>query len=450
MPSKPGVYQFLDAKNKILYVGKANDLKSRVSSYFVNDSLLGLKTKVLVGQIEKIKIVVVESELEALLLEAFYIKKFKPRYNVKMADSKTYPYIQINIKDKHPSIFLTRRMDDSKSLYFGPYPNTGAIKLILKTLRKVFPYQSARNHPKKVCLYNHLGLCPCLPVSDNKDNLKHYKSDIRSIVRVLEGETQKLLKEYKKARDLFSKNEEFEKAKETQKKIDALKIITEQSRPAIEYDLNPNLRTDLRQSELNELSNILSSNGCKAGKIKKIECYDISNIQGKHSVGSMVVFIDGEKENSLYRKFKIKRENTPDDFASMEEVLTRRLRHLEWNYPDLIIVDGGKGQVTAALRAFTMSNVSIPLIGLAKREETIVIPQIINSNTEFQNSKQIQNTNIKNQNVVSDFEFRASDFIEVSLPKNAKALHLLMRIRDEAHRFAITYHKKLRSKANFG
>ena len=171
----------------------------------------------------------------------------------------------------------------------------------------------------------------------------------------------------------------------------------------------------------------------------------------------MVVFIDGEKENSLYRKFKIKRENTPDDFASMEEVLTRRLRHLEWNYPDLIIVDGGKGQVTAALRAFTMSNVSIPLIGLAKREETIVIPQIINSNTEFQNSKQIQNTNIKNQNVVSDFEFRlpageagASDFIEVSLPKNAKALHLLMRIRDEAHRFAITYHKKLRSKANFG
>lgn len=446
MPSKPGVYEFLNKENVIIYVGKAVDLKSRVSSYFTG-SHLGEKTRLLVSQIDKIRITIVESELEALLLEAHFIKKHNPRFNIRLTDNKAYILVKItNMRSRNkvldlsenedfsiniafnndnktnktdtniPSVQLARRMDDPKSIYFGPFPSSGNVKLVLKIIRRVFPFQSAENHPRKICLYNHLGLCPCIPVNDTPETRREYKKNIKGIIRVFQGETKKIIREFERERDRQSKNENFEKAAMMQKRIDALSYITQPYRRPYEYDLNPNLRSDIRQEELNNLLSVLRANGSPAQNLNKIECYDISNTQGTNATASMVVFVNGEKEGKLYRKYKIRRESTPDDFASMSEVLRRRLKHTEWDYPGLIIVDGGKGQVSSAVNTLASENINLPIIGLAKREETIIIPQGLG-------------------------------FKEVSLAKDSKGLLLMMRIRDEAHRFAITYHRKLRSKA---
>lgn len=470
LPEKAGVYVYTDKQNNILYVGKANNLRSRVSSYFVKNANLGEKTRQLVSKVHKIKITIVESELEALLLESFYIKKYRPKYNIRLSDDKSYVQIRITVKDKYPVVQLARRGNDSNSIYFGPYPSSGSVKLVLKTIRKVFPFVSTPNHPKRICLFNHLGLCPCPPVFDSENLRVEYRKNIKGIIRILEGESKKIQKELEKIRDNYSKNELFEEALLYQKKINALSIITEPFHRPFEYDINPNLREDKRKNELTELRNILNANGMDIEKLDRIECYDISNTQGVYATGSMVVFIKGEKESGQYRKFKIKKDGSPNDFAMMEEVLTRRFKHDGWDRPDLVIVDGGKGQITSALKAFSVDNIFIPLIGLAKRDETIIIPQ--NPNIEYlpamptrqagQNSKQIQtrgntntkhfeNSDLEHSKIVSDFGIRTSNlnFTEVSLPKNSNALHLIMRIRDEAHRFAITYHRLLRSKFSF-
>ncbi len=515
MPSKPGVYIFLDNNNTILYVGKAKDLKARVSSYFNSPTQLGEKTKALVGQIQKIRTTEVESELEALLLEAHYIKKYNPRYNIRLTDNKAYVMIRITgcidnrlsgfssqlsesrfsvvsssdeqtdrqktdelasenrkpktdnrvgviIKDPYPVVTLARRSDDPNSIYFGPYPSSAAVRQVLKLIRRAFPYQSVPNHPKRICLYNHLGLCLCPPVNDSAELRRVYRYNIKNIIRILEGKSKVIIKELEKQRDNASNAELYEIALNSQKKINALSYITQPFRRPVEYEVNPNLRVDIRRQELESLQQILTENGCPIDYPAKIECYDISNIQGTNAVGSMVVFVDGEKESGLYRKYKIRRDylknvistnperrdptqkhtdqeislrqrpdrndkrELPNDFAMMHEVLSRRLKHEEWDYPQLIIVDGGKGQVSSALQALEKIGVKIPLVGLAKREETIVIP-------------------------IRDGEGRMAKgeekFKEVSLPKDTGALQLMMRLRDEAHRFAITYHRKLRSKA---
>jgi excinuclease ABC subunit C len=412
------VYVLLNDRNAVLYVGKAKDLKARVSSYFANPTVLGGKTKAMVDQVKKIRITIVESELEALLLEAFYIKKYKPKYNIRLTDGKSYILIRIT-QDPYPKVLLARRGDDKKSIYFGPYPSSGAVKTVLKTIRRIFPYQSVLNHPKKICLYNHLGLCPCPVVFDSPELKKEYRKNIRGIIRMLEGESQAIMKELEKERNFASKVEDYEEALNLQKKIIALGLITTPFHQAFEYDVNPNLRVDIRKQETDELMQVLNQHGFALKKLERIECYDISNIQGTNATGSMVVLTHGEIDKSQYRKFKIRISGKPNDFAMMKEVLKRRFNHDEWSFPDLLIVDGGKGQVSAAEEILTGLN--IPLIGLAKREETIVIPK--NGGEE--------------------------NFIEVLLPKNSKGLQLIMRIRDEAHRFAVTYHKKLRSKAMF-
>lgn len=421
MPSKAGVYVFLDNKRHVLYVGKAIDLKARVSSYFTSPSQLGEKTKILVSQIHKIQVTFVETELEALLLEAYYIKKYRPKYNIRLTDNKSYLLIRITLQDIYPKVLLARREEDQTSLYFGPFPSSSSIKVVLKIIRKIFPYQSVKNHPKRICLYHHLNLCPCPEQFDSQTMRKEYKKNIKGIIKILEGGSKKLMAELEKKRDSLSKNEEYEEALMIQKKIQALSHITTPFHKPFEYDVNPNLREDLRIRELTELMQALHTK-YSLQSLHRIECYDISNTQGVFATGSMVVFTDGEKDSPQYRRFKIKKDGRPNDFAMMEEVLKRRFSRSDWDKPDLVIVDGGKGQVTSALAAFTLTKISIPLIGLAKREETIIIP-----NTSV--------SKIGDQN-----------FLEVSLPKDSKGLHLIMRIRDEAHRFAITYHRKLRGK----
>jgi excinuclease ABC subunit C len=442
LPPKAGVYVYSDKNGAILYVGKANDLKSRVSSYFAKSAQLGPRTEIMVSQIEKIKITIVESELEALLLEAFYIKKYKPKYNARLTDNKSYLRIRITIKDKFPRVLLARREEDPNSIYFGPFPSASAVKLVLKTIRKVFPFQSVLNHPKRICLYHHLGLCPCPPIWNSQENQNRYRRNIRGIIRILEGESKKIMKELEKERDFFSKKELFEDSLAVQKKINALSLITTPFHRPFEYAVNPNLRGDIRQKELEGLMEALNANGFRLQQLERIECYDISNIQGTNATGSMVVLTHGEIDKSQYRKFRIKRKwdkrkekDMPNDFAMMHEVLKRRLHHEDWHFPDLIIVDGGKGQVSSGIAALEECGVNIPLVGLAKREETIVIP-----------GGRWKGIGESNKNKTKPFALNASPFTEISLPKNSPSLHLIQRIRDEAHRFAITYHRKLRSK----
>jgi len=406
----PGVYIFLDNKGDVIYVGKAINLKKRVSSYFTNKKDLGDKTKILVSQIDKIKTIRVESEIESLLLEANLIKKYQPKYNIKLTDGKAYPLIKITINDEYPKVLVARKQDDPHSIYFGPFPNTGAMRLVLRTIRRIFPFQSVLNHPDKLCFYFHLGLCPCPNVLKDKS----YKQTIKHIVKFLNGKTKSIVRDLEKERSDFSKNQQFEQALLIQDKIDAIRLVTSKFYKPFQYEINPNLREDIRNEELNLLIKNLNEEKVIIRKLNRIECFDISNTSGKNATGSMVVFVNGERETSLYRKFKIRGSynNLPNDFAMMEEVISRRLKHLEWGYPNLIIVDGGKGQISSALKALAQENIHIPVVGLAKQEETII----------------------------------TADFKEIILPKDSKQLHLVMRIRDEAHRFAIDYHKKLRTK----
>jgi len=407
----PGVYLFLDKKENVLYVGKAINLKKRVASYFKNKKDLGEKTNVLVSQIDKIKTIRVESEIESLLLEANLIKKYQPKYNIKLTDGKAYPLIKISINDEYPKVLVARKEDDKRSIYFGPFPNSGAMRLVLKTIRRIFPFQAVLNHPHKLCFYFHLGLCPCPEVLRDKG----YKQTIKHIVKFLNGRTKSVIKDLEKERNGFSKTQQFEDALLVQNKIEAIKLVTSKFYKPFEYEKNPNLREDIRNEELNLLIKNLNIENVNVTKLNRIECFDISNTSGKNATGSMVVFINGERESSLYRKFKIRNtyNDLPNDFAMMEEVISRRLKHAEWGFPDLIIVDGGKGQISSALKAFAQKNIYIPIVGLAKQEEIII----------------------------------TADFKEIILPKNSKQLHLVMRIRDEAHRFAINYHKKLRAES---
>jgi len=349
-----------------------------------------------------------------LLLEAFYIKKFTPKYNAKLTDDKSYPLIKITINDDYPKILFARRSNDKSAIYFGPFPSSNSVKTVLKLIRRAFPYQSVLNHPKKICLYNHLGLCPCPPVFDSPDLKKEYKKNIKNITKILEGETKSIIRQLEKERDEKSQHLFFEEAEQIQSKITALNYITQPFRSPIEYEENPNLRSDIRMRELNSLKEILNTHGYHIGRLNRIECYDISNIQGKFATGSQIVFSNGEKNSNQYRKYKINKKDTPDDFAMHEEVMERRLKHSEWDMPDLIIIDGGKGQVSKIKSVLLKLNKNIPLIGLAKREETIVTDELK----------------------------------EIKIEKNSPALLLLMRMRDESHRFAITYHRHLRSKGS--
>jgi excinuclease ABC subunit C len=394
-------------------VGKAKNLKKRVSSYFLSKNL-GEKTRVLVSKIKTIKTIRVDSELESLLLEANLIKKYDPRYNSRLTDGKAYILARITVKDGEPKVLLARRMEDKNSVYFGPFPSSNDLKVVLKLIRRIFPYQSVLNHPKRYCLYHHLGLCPCPPMFKTDEEIKEYKKTVRHIIQFFEGDTRQIIKELEEERDKLSSEEKFEEASRVQSKIDSIILVTSQKHNPFEYEINPNLRQDLRSEETEALRKVLNENGMNIQRLERIECYDISNITGKHATGSMVVFTNGEKDGNSYRRFQIKRppKVVPNDFAMMREVITRRLNHKEWGTPDLIIVDGGKGQISSALKALFDQNADIPLIGIAKREELLI----------------------------------TSDFKVIRLSKRSPALNLVRRIRDEAHRFAITYHKKLRSK----
>jgi excinuclease ABC subunit C len=265
-------------------------------------------------------------------------------------------------------------------------------------------------------LYHHLGLCPCPPVFDSEEFRISYKKNIQHVIDFLNGKTNKVIKDLESERDQFSNQQNYEEAKLIQYKILAINNVTSPRQNSLDYEINPNLLEDLERKRIKVLEDELNNNGVKVGNLSRIECYDISNISGTLATGSMVVFTNGAIDKSMYRRFRIKNppKVIPNDFAMMKEVLSRRFNN-NWPKPDLIIIDGGKGQVSSAKSILDQLSIEIPLIGLAKREETII----------------------------------TVDFREIKLKRDSQALLLIRSIRDEAHRFAITYHRKLRTKAYF-
>jgi excinuclease ABC subunit C len=405
LPPRPGVYLFKDRGGKTIYVGKSVNLKSRVKSYLQPENQLGPKTTSMVKEIRKIDYISVDSEIEALLLEASLIKKYQPKYNVIWKDDKSPLYIKITVGDKIPIITTARREGETRGiLLFGPFPRSSVAREVLKTLRRIFPYCQHKK-TQKSCLWIHLGLCP----DPYRGDLKGYRKNIKNIVMILRGQSKKVIRKLEKEMKILSKHEVFENAAKIKKQIENIQYLTQTYHGPEEYLEKPNLYQDLIEQRLRDLARVV-----KLKKIpRRIEAIDISNMMGKEASGSLIVFQDGERDRSQYRRFKIKNKKTPDDVAMIKEVLSRRLKN-KWPLPDLFVIDGGLGQLNAALTILGVFGLKIPTITLAKREEEIYVPS---------SKKTLQ------------------------LKKDSLALQLIQEIRDEAHRFALSYHRKLREKA---
>lgn len=463
-PMDAGCYMYLDETGEILYIGKAKILKNRIKSYFNNFDKLDIRIQTMLSNAFSLQYITVDSEFEALILENNLIKKYKPKYNVMLRDDKNYSFIKIEKQIKgvrdYPKIKITREKDDANAIFYGPFPNNLPLKNILKRLRKVFPYVSCNrkliqisDNPIKVetnnstpCLYYHIGLCsaPCASLITKSD----YQKNFKNIIKFFEGKKSEIIDELAKEMAQYSKEMNFEKAAELRDKISDIKYVTQNV--SIDRDVDDviveELKAKQRESALAELIEELKfpKENLTLHKDFKIECYDISNIQGTNAVGAMTVMVDGVLKPNLYRRFKIKRENTPNDFAMLQEVLKRRFNHFivdnnEYNQetkdesfsvlPDLIIIDGGKGQLAATFKILKNMNLAdkIPIVGLAKREE-----EIFKINWQFNTDDWV--------------DISLKRFQRIFLPRKSQSLFLVQRIRDEAHRFGITFHRKLRSK----
>jgi len=544
LPKKPGVYQFKDKQNQILYIGKAANLKNRVRQYFGKNPSMPERIKIMVAKVEDIEIIITDSEVEALILEANLIKKIKPRYNVSLKDDKSYPYIVVT-NEPYPRIFVTHRIVRDGSRYFGPYTDVKSMRVSLKMIRDIFMVRSCNyfiddevieKKKIRVCLDYHIKKCggPCEGIVRRDE----YASMVEEVVQVIKGKVKSLIADLREKMEIASADTRFEDAAQIRDKIRMLSIYTDrqkvidtesgdrdfiavarqdddacgvifllrdgmivgrrhlylsvvrgQSQSEImerlveNYYLNTDDiprdvllsshigNADLIAAMLKEKSNhvvtiCIPKIGDKAKLMElckknaellltelliqkeqrtkilpnslielqaqlrlprtphRIECFDISTLQGTDTVASMVVFVDGKPKKSEYRKFKIESAGGIDDFASMREVIMRRYSRLieeSGILPDLIVVDGGKGQLSSALSILNSlsSKISgdgparIPIIGLAKRLEEIYTP----GNSE-----------------------------PFTIPRSSPGLRLIQRIRNEAHRFAISYHRVLRKK----
>ena len=528
LPHQPGVYQYFDKEDKILYVGKAKDIKKRVASYF-NKTQENGKTRVLVKKIASIKHIVVQTETDALLLENSLIKKLQPRYNIMLKDDKTYPWICIK-KERFPRIFLTRNVIKDGSEYFGPYTSVRTVRALLALIKEVYPLRTCKhnlsveniaNKKYKICLDYHIGTCKgaCEGFQEAID----YQNDIDEIRQIIKGNFKTAMQQFEQLMQGFAAKMEFEEAQKIKEKIDLLSnyqakstvinssisnvdvfsVISDESyayvnffkimNGAIIQSHTSEIKKKLAETdkEILELSIIeirqrynsqsneiyvpfpvevgeelkvtipkigdkkhivdLSIRNAKYFRQERfkqekildperhskrimaqmqkdlrlpkppvhIECFDNSNIQGTHPVAACVVFKNGKPSKRDYRKFNIKTVEGPDDFASMEEVVFRRYKRLVdegQGLPQLIVIDGGKGQLSSALKSLDSLGLrkKIAIIGIAKRLEEIYYPD---------------------------------DPIPLYLDKSSETLKIIQQLRNEAHRFGITFHRQKRSKS---
>ena len=529
LPTNPGVYLMKNEQAKIIYVGKAINLKNRVKSYFQSSKNHSPKVKSMVEKISDFEYIITANEIEALILECNLIKKYRPKYNISLRDDKTYPYIKVTLNEDYPTVSITRKIFKDGAKYFGPYTSAGAVHEVLNLLKKLFQIRSCRQmNTKRPCLEFHIKrrLAPCT----GRVAKSEYREMIKSLCLFLEGRNEVVLKELTSRMQIAAENFQFELAAKLRDQVLAIEKISAKQNIIIgssdqdiiglarkadeaciqiffirsgkmigrdhfllngtedetdsallnafleqyynkatfipkeillpaEIENEEILSAWLSQKKNGKVSFGLPQRGVKkemvlmandnavvvleeqmiknsAGleqtvgamkdlgrylrmekELKRIECFDISHIQGSETVASMVVFSNGAPDKQEYRRYKLKSvEGKPDDFKSMQEVVGRRYRQSDGIMPDLIIIDGGKGQLNSALEIIrALGHYQIPVVGLAKQFEYV---------------------------------FLEGQSEPVILPPNSKALYLIQRIRDEAHRFAITYHRKLRHKRN--
>ncbi len=419
LPRSPGVYIFKDSKGEVIYVGKAIRLRDRVRQYFYRDNALGPKTKELVSKIKKIETREMDSEIEALVLEARLIKKYRPKYNSQLKDDKSYVLIGIS-KEDLPLIFKTRQNREKiRADYYGPFPDGGSVQYLLKTIRRIFPYRSCKRLPKKVCLYYHIGLCPGIcDEKVSKMSGEEYRQRVGYIKKLLGGRTDSLMKDLRREMKKAAKKEEFEKAEEIKKQMESLEYVTSGWQRVKNLTDKVELLEDSAERIEKELLSVLKKDFPNLKKIERIEGFDISNL-GRTFVGAMSVWEKGSLSKDEYRKFKVYSKESQDDQFMMREVVYRRLKHPEWKKADIILVDGGRTQVSAALEAARAQGKvgACIVLGLMKKEEIMV--------------------------------FKTKDgFREVRLPKQSEGRQVLQLLRNEAHRFANRYRKELREKNN--
>jgi len=425
LPLKPGVYKFYDKNGKILYIGKALNLRNRVKSYF-NDTLYDRPyVKKMIPSINRIEVEETNNEIESLVLESALIKEYKPKYNSELKDDKSYAWIYISTKEKFPTVKITRNIRNTElenGELFGPYPNTHSARRVFTYLRKLYPFCTCKEKKKtKECMYFHIGLCPG-PYQGHITE-KNYRKNINEILKFLKGRKRGQIEKLETEMRKYSKEKLYEKAGELRDKINDLKYLGEK----IDFEY-----TDTAETYIKRRKKLLKENfqelkielGLK--RLLRIECYDISNIQGKEAYGSMVVAENGEIKRSEYRIFRIKSLNTPNDMYMLKEVLTRRFNP---NYfqkyksnPDIILIDGGKAQLSVLEDSIPKE---IYLMGITKGRRY----------------------KRKGGRLLDEFWF---------IDRTTKKIHkiklfnksILIDLRDEAHRFAILHHRKARIRLN--
>ncbi len=426
LPKTPGVYLFKDARGRVLYIGKSIDLRSRVSSYFQPSADLfntrGPRIVEMVKQVYNIDYIECENEVEALLDEARLIKDIQPPYNERLMDGKSFPYIEITLRDDFPKVRITRE-PDPKSKLFGPFISPGGLSAAMEQMQRIFKFCSCNqtinaDDPKlrfnRPCLLYSIKRCsgPCAAMISKEA----YREDIKRLIKFLSGKRVNLIRQMTREMEQASEELNFEKAARLRDQLKAIESLSLSGDP--QRHLQPEVFFEDPRAGLEKLAKILNL----SEPPRVIEGFDMANLQGQEACGSMVQFIDGIAFKGGYKRFKIKyTDNKSDDYAMMREVLCRRYRHVaagEELMPQLILIDGGPGQLHAAQDAFATLEITPPkIISLAKREELI---------------------------------FTDSSNDPIKLQRNDSALKLLQRIRDEAHRFAQYYHHILRRKKVLG
>lgn len=422
IPQDTGVYFFL--KERIpLYIGKAINLKARIASH-MRSSTLDQKESLIISQADHIKIIITSSEFNALLLEAQLIKQYKPKYNVTWKDGKSSLYIKITQGELYPKIFAVRFENDATSLYFGPFHSTHIVNQLLREIRTIIPFCTQKKITAKTCFYSKIGLCDPCPnniahMNDKtikKKLTRQYRTQIRKIILILKGKSDIVLQSLVKIMTQMSKEGAYEQAIKIRDRIAFLrKLIVERS-------FHENTETGLigfrREKLLNEFRSFMLTY-FKISHVHStcvIECYDVSHLFGDHATASLVVFKEGQPSKKEYKRFRIKTVHQISDTDMIKEVMTRRFKRTEWSLPDLIIVDGGRPQLSAVSSVMQDQKIHIPCIGFAKNPDRIIIGHPMET---------------------------------IYLSHHSTLLLLFKYIRDESHRFAKKYHIHLKNKNLF-
>lgn len=401
IPKAPGVYMMKDSSGEVLYIGKAKDLSKRVSSYFQEHKPRSAKEMSLMEHVKDLEYIVTTSEEEALIYEANLIKEKKPKYNVELKDDKSFPFLKLTLNERFPRLIITRKKVDDGSRYFGPYTRVKLLRKALSIMKGIFPLRTCKTIPKEVCLSYHIGQCMGLCIKEIGE--KEYREIVEQLILFLEGKKTQLLKELAQRMKEASEEERFEDAAIIRNRIAALSEVP--GKKLRDYSGWGDVAVKLKK--LLQLPRLPL----------KVEAFDVSNISGKEATGSMVYFHNGKPDKSNYRRFMIKDVKDTDDYAMIREIVRRRYKRLkeeQGSFPDLIIIDGGKGHLRSAYDELVRLNLRhIPVISIAKAGEKI---------------------------------YTLGSRIPLDINKDAQILHFIQQIRDEAHRFALKYHHKLRER----